>query len=135
MYFILVGLLLCSNMLITIPGELADLNAFIKATNNSRYGGNNIKQVETDRVAYTVKKYYPWPEEDYPVHIMFRWYTKNTRKDIDNVAFAKKFVLDGLVRGGIILDDRRKYVSGFTDTFCIDKDNPRVDVSIEKARF
>lgn len=51
------------------------------------------------------------------VIVHFTWYEKKGRRDVDNVAFAKKFILDALVKNKILTDDRRKFVKGFTDAF------------------
>lgn len=116
---------------LVIPGELTDLNTFIKAMNGHRLAGNSIKQEETDRVAMECR-IARIPEVDkYPVHITYNWYSKDQRKDTDNVAFAKKFINDGLVKAGVLEDDSRKFVAGFSDYFFIDKHNPRVEVNIE----
>jgi hypothetical protein len=68
--------------------------------------------------------------EKYPIRLAFRWYLKNKRKDPDNVAFAKKYVLDGLQMGGVIEGDSMKYIQGWQEEFFVDKENPRVEVSI-----
>lgn len=117
-------------MKFTIQGELTDLNAYIGALNSSRWGGNAIKQSETNRVMYEALQAKLGAITAYPVKLEFRWYAKDKRKDIDNTAFAKKFVLDGLVEAGVLADDSRKYVSGFSDEFFVDKENPRVEVEI-----
>lgn len=119
-------------MTITIEGELTDLNAYIKSLNRNRYGGNEVKQVETDRVAWQCKRW-RGHVDTFPVIITYHWYSKNRRMDIDNVAFAKKFVNDGLVTAGVLPNDSRKYVGGFADRFSIDKHRPRVEVTIESA--
>ena len=51
------------------------------------------------------------PVSRYPVRILFRWYSKDSRKDIDNVAFAKTFILNGLVLAGVLTEDSRKHGS------------------------
>lgn len=117
----------------TIKGELTDLNAYIKALNSSRFTGNNIKQVETHRVAVEARLASIGPVQNYPVHITYHWYSKDRRMDVDNVAFAKKFCNDGLVEAGVLENDGRKQVSGFSDKFYIDKHNPRVEVTITSA--
>lgn len=66
-----------------------------------------------------------------PVKIAFRWYEKNSRRDMDNIAFAKKFILDALVKKGVLQDDGWKWVKGFTDEFFIDKKNPRIEVELK----
>ena len=116
--------------MITIKGELTDLNQYIKALNNHRFVGSKIKKEETERVYWECKEQKIKPITEFPVKIHYRWYSPNARKDIDNVAFSKKFINDGMVMAGILPDDSRKYVSGFSDDFFIDKENPRVEVII-----
>lgn len=67
-----------------------------------------------------------------PVTIRFRWIEKNSRRDMDNIAFAKKFILDALVKKGVLPDDGWKWVKGFRDEFEIDKGNPRIEVELEE---
>lgn len=52
-----------------------------------------------------------------PVFVEFHWYEPNMKRDQDNVAFAKKFILDGLQIAGVITNDNYKWVKGFSDTF------------------
>ena len=47
------------------------------------------------------------------------------RRDADNVGFARKFVLDGLVAAGVIKDDSRKYVEQCPDRVLTDRARPR----------
>ena len=49
--------------------------------------------------------------------INFTWREKDKGRDLDNIAFAKKFILDAMVRRGIIPDDSQKWVKGFSDSF------------------
>ena len=57
------------------------------------------------------------PKFQHPVSIHFHWVEKNQKRDIDNIAFAKKFILDALVKLGKLKDDNQQYVKSFTDTF------------------
>ena len=118
---------------LTIPGELTDLNTYINAERRNRHIAAKIKKEETYRVAMEARAVpiYAVPECQYPVRVEFTWYTKNLRKDVDNVTFAKKFILDGLVEAGILEDDNRKHVALATDIgIRVDKENPRVEISI-----
>ena len=65
------------------------------------------------------------------VYLHFTWIEPNRNRDLDNVCFAKKFILDALVSNGIIETDGWRGVSGFTDEFGVDADNPRIEVTIE----
>lgn len=62
--------------------------------------------------------------------IIFRWYCKNQKKDPDNISFAKKFILDGMVKAGVLENDGWKQVAGFQDEFYLDKQHPRVEVEL-----
>ncbi|MDE2102079.1 MAG: hypothetical protein KGL39_32840 [Patescibacteria group bacterium] len=115
----------------TIPGELCDLNSYIDAERTNRYTASKIKKEETERVAMEAHISGIRPITQFPVHMRFSWYTKDLRKDIDNISFAKKFAMDGLVLAGVLPDDSRKYVAGYDgEYFYIGKENPRVVVEI-----
>lgn len=45
---------------------------------------------------------------------------KPRRRDKDNVARAKKYILDRLQVGGYLKNDNNKYISGFVDRFVYD---------------
>jgi hypothetical protein len=114
----------------TIKGELTDLNSYIAALNSSRWGGNSIKQIETNRVCREAQNSKVPKVIKYPVVITYKWFSKDLRKDTDNIAFSKKFINDGLVIAKILENDSRKFVCGFSDEFYIDKENPRVEIVI-----
>jgi len=58
------------------------------------------------------------PEEPLPrCHVTFIWIESNKRRDPDNVAFAKKFILDAAQKAGLIENDGHKQIAGFTDRF------------------
>lgn len=118
-------------MTISIPGELTDLNTYIQAERSNRYVAAKIKRHDTSYVAWQAKVAKVPQITDYPVIISFVWYTKDARKDCDNIAFARKFILDGLVEAGVLTGDGRKFVAGFGgDRFEIDKKNPRIELSV-----
>lgn len=115
-------------MQIIIQGELTDLNTYINSERRNRFLAAKIKQDNTATVYYTALGL--TPVVNYPVSINITWYTPNRRKDPDNIAFAKKFIMDGLVAAGILSNDTRAYISGFSDNFITDKKNPRIEVNI-----
>lgn len=67
-----------------------------------------------------------------PVTMHYTWIEPNRKRDKDNIAFAKKFIQDALVDCEVLKDDGWTNVIGFTDTFGVDKKNPRVVVTIEE---
>jgi Holliday junction resolvase RusA-like endonuclease len=60
----------------------------------------------------------------------YTWYEPNRKRDKDNIAFAKKFCQDALVKSGTLANDGWAEIDGFTDTFEVDKRRPRVEVKI-----
>jgi hypothetical protein len=64
------------------------------------------------------------------VQIRFLWVERDQRRDKDNVAAAKKFILDGLVSANVISGDGWGGVAGFTDEFAVDAARPGVHVTI-----
>ena len=79
-----------------IEGELTALNEFINAERRNRYIAAKIKKDETGYCQDVAKKSgLKLQETDFPCALIITWYVKNKRKDADNIAFAKKFILDG----------------------------------------
>jgi len=61
-------------------------------------------------------------------------YLKNRRTDGQNIrSIIEKFVLDGLVKAGVIKDDSVDYISYDSTEYHIDKNNPRVEIIISNA--
>lgn len=113
---------------IVIKGQLTDLNTFIETERKNRYEGARMKKENTEYVMWQTKGLEKI--NHYPLHIHITWYTRNLKIDPDNIAFAKKFILDGLVKNGIIKDDSRKFISGFSDAYEVDSINPRIKVQL-----
>jgi len=117
-----------SHPVLTIKGELTDLNSYIRVERGNKYAAAGVKQAETSRV-YIECKVQKIPKQKKGVFIIFQWYAKDQKKDKDNVAFAKKFILDGLVLAGVLESDRWDFISGFLDVFYVDSENPRVEIT------
>ena len=119
--------------MIVIRGELTDLNTYISAERSNRFMGAKIKKENTEMVIAQMMQTDNRKQEkiDKPCRINIRWYTRNERKDADNISFSKKFILDGLVKSGILKDDTRKWIRGFTDDFFVDASFPRIEIEFE----
>lgn len=72
------------------------------------------------------------PRFERPVKIAFKWTEGNKRRDLDGICFAKKFILDALVKYGVLSDDNRKCVTSFTDSFSYGKET-YVEIEIEEV--
>lgn len=71
---------------------------------------------------------------DGPVIMRYTWIEPNRRRDKDNIAFAKKFIQDALIRAGVLANDGWAQIKGFSDDFVVDRKRPRVEVEIEEAK-
>lgn len=94
--------------------KLPSLNEYINACRKNKYAGAEMKKRVENGIAYFIQKL---PMFKNPIKIHFHWIEGNKRRDLDNVAFGKKFILDALVKCGKMKDDNRKCVTGFIDTF------------------
>jgi len=114
---------------VIIEKVLPDLNSYINAERSNRMAAASIKKNATELCERAFlrqcKKVFTRP-----VNIIFNWYAPNDKKDRDNIAFAKKFILDGMVKSKVIKDDAWENILNFGDRFAIDCINPRVEVEI-----
>lgn len=111
-----------------IEGKLPSLNETIQASKRhwSKYAA--MKKEWTEIVAWEAKKMMKIRTKRNLFTLC--WHMKNKRTDPDNISFAKKFILDGLVVAQIIPKDNWKYVGGFIDIFEITKLKQRVCIYI-----
>jgi hypothetical protein len=114
-----------------IPGEFTTLNQHIAAANAHRAQAAKIKRDETARVRFAAAEVPPITE--YPVDLYLIWYRSNRKSDPDNVAFAIKYILDGLQDAGVMVQDTWQCVRSITHEFRVDKDAPGVAVTISKG--
>lgn len=56
------------------------------------------------------------------VDLLFEWHS-STRHDPDNVAFAKKFILDGLQLASVLENDNRKFIGTMADEIIQDDED------------
>ena len=117
---------------LTISGEIVSLNEYINAERENKYIAAKIKREMTEMCQWYLKGM--WKHMDKvkdKVHITFIWYCKNKKIDPDNTAWGKKFILDAMVKEGILKNDTWEFVEGFSDKFEIDSENPRIEVIMD----
>lgn len=121
----------CSDAVICeIPMKLPSCNEYINACRTGKYVGAKMKAETEDLICFYISKL---PEFKNPVKINFHWIESNKRRDLDGICFAKKFILDALVKAGKLKDDNRKCVTAFTDTFSYGKE-AGVRIIIEEVK-
>lgn len=105
-----------------IKQKLPSLNEYIGACRSNAYMGAKFKKEVEEIIGWYIRQ----SELHKPtraVRINFEWHERTKRRDADNIASAKKFILDALVKEGILINDSRKYVIGFNDTIIDDKED------------
>lgn len=118
---------------IIIPGTLPGLNDYIDAERSNKYQAAKLKRQTEEMIVMCIWEQMPGVEISEPVHIEYHWYEPNRRRDKDNIAFAKKFIQDALVKAGVLGNDGWQEIVSFEDKFGVDKENPRVEIVIEKS--
>jgi Holliday junction resolvase RusA-like endonuclease len=119
-------------MKFVIKGPLPGLNEYIEAERSNRYAASAMKKQVQHAIAQVCRAQHPKAHFKNPVRMHYLWVEKDMRRDCDNIAFAKKFIQDAFVKAGILIDDSRRYITGFTDEFAVDRKNPRVEIEMEE---
>ena len=119
-------------MRLIIPHELTDLNTYINAERSNKYAAAAIKERDTN-TAWLYSKRQKNENSNGRYRITFHWYCKDKRKDPDNIAFARKFILDGMVKAGVLKNDGWNNVASLSDEFYIDKEKPRIEVQLVES--
>lgn len=109
-----------------IPLKLPSLNEYIEANRINRFKAAKMKRDTEEAIMIYMRQL---PKFNNPVRIHFLWYEENRRRDVDNVAFGKKFIIDALVKMKKIDNDGQRYVKGVSDSFEI-ADKAKVIVTI-----
>ena len=99
---------------VTIPHKLVGINDYTRACRTNKYVGAKMKQEQERICGLYIARLKPMFK---PVHITITWVETGKHRDPDNIAFAKKFILDSLVHYGVIGNDNHRHIKGFTDLF------------------
>ena len=113
-----------------IYGRLSSLNEYIRACRSNVYQANELKKDNEIRVIQGARAMKLSKVYKYPIKLKIAFYEPDRRRDVDNVSFAVKFILDGLVKAQILQNDSQKHVSEIQSVVEVDKKNPRVEVEI-----
>lgn len=122
------------DQLLIVHGELPHLNKVIRLSKGHWSGYSRDKRRWTEAVAWEAVAQNVTQVTD-PVYIAFEWFTKDRRVDPDNVRFAAKYILDGLTKAKVLPDDSMQWIRGFRDYFAVDKNSPRVQVTLSEVRL
>ena len=113
-----------------VRGSLPTLNEYTEVTRSNLYASAKMKKDAEERIIWEIRSQLKGWKTQGKVYVLFKWIEKNKRRDKDNVSFAKKFVLDALVKSGTICNDSWRYIEGFADQFDVDPKHHGVQVDI-----
>ncbi len=117
--------------MITIYGELSSLNEYTRACRSNQYYGAKMKSENEMLILKSLTAKHVNKIKKYPIKLKLTWYVKDKRKDPDNITFAIKFILDALVKYGILENDTQKHIQEIHHYIKVDKKNPRVEIEYE----
>ena len=112
-----------------IAVKMPGLNDYVRECRGNRYLAARTKKNLEYFLCVHIKQL---PVFEGPVLLEFEWIEKDRKRDPDNVAFAKKFILDALVKAGKIPNDTAHYIAGFRDRFTY-ADEYAVNIQITEA--
>lgn len=104
----------------TVEQRLTSYNEHEKKRRANRYRANADKVKMENIIGWRIRKARLNPVSS-PQWVIFEWHEKTKRRDKDNVASAKKFILDALQKTNILPKDSNRYIAGFTDRFIYDR--------------
>lgn len=112
-----------------IPGPLPVLNDYLGK--GQRFTYTAAKKQWGHTIGCEIKRQHLKPMGR--VFIRWTWQEADMRRDPDNIsAIGKKFVLDALVKMGIMKNDGWKQIAGWTDTWVLVPQSPGVTVILEE---
>lgn len=115
---------------VTVPIRLPGLNEYIDKCRGNKYAGANMKRQSQNDCLIFIKAAFRGKQVK-KAGFVFHWYEPNKRRDKDNISsFGRKVFMDAIQAAGVMENDGWDQVEYLTDTFHIDKNNPRLEVEV-----
>lgn len=113
-----------------IPGRLIGLNEYVNECRKNKYAAAKIKNEAQTAICWEIKRQ-KVKRFNRAVDVHITWIEPNMKRDKDNISFAKKFILDSLVKMKVIENDNWKWINGLSDRFLVNRANPRIIVTLD----
>lgn len=115
----------------TIPGRLDGVNEYTYTNRRNPIEGGKMKRRNQDAVCWAIKAAHLKPMGKVNVHV--EWIEPNMRRDKDNIRGGIKFILDALVEMGILANDGWNQIGNLSDSYMVNKREPRIIVTLEEV--
>ena len=96
-----------------IKQKLPSLNDTLRYNRSNKYLGAQFKKEIEEAIGWAIRQALTsgtLHKTTRPVVINILWHEKSKRRDVDNIQSSQKFILDALVKKGVLVDDNRNYV-------------------------
>lgn len=109
-----------------IRRKLPSLNVTIGKNRTNKYLGAKFKAEIEEAIGWDIKQALtqkilkPITE---PCDILIDFYESTMRRDVDNIQSAQKFILDSMVKNGILKNDNRRWVKQIYHTIHDDSED------------
>lgn len=97
----------------TIKQKLPSLNDTLRYNRTNMYMGAKFKKEVEEVIGWSIRQALTSKtlhRVETPVIVKICWHEKTIKRDADNIQSSVKFILDALVKKGVLVDDSRKYV-------------------------
>jgi Holliday junction resolvase RusA-like endonuclease len=101
----------------TITTKLPTLNEYILAERTNKFAGAALKKKFTDICSWQSLQLRGKVNKDEIHSVTIDWHLPTKKSDPDNVSFAVKFLLDGLVTASILKNDGANQIHSLTHNF------------------
>ena len=121
----------------TIPGKLPGYNEQCEADRKNAIAGYRLRNDTENMILFLIRASMNRGNTRKimkPCRIHFDWCECRTNRDLDNIFFAKKYILDALQVAGILPNDSQKWVQHLSDDFhkCRSQQDECIVVEIEE---
>ena len=117
-----------------IEGRLPGLNEYITAERSNRYRAAKMKADSQKLVSAYIMKHLRGIRIRRPVVMHYLWIERDRRRDKSNICgYGRKVIEDALVMCKVLKDDGWDEIENFSDSFGIDRQRPRIIVTMEET--
>lgn len=122
-------------MRITVVGKLPSFHEYMNGIDGKKDEQEKLKQQIEDKLLWGIKQSNVRGTDE-PVILKINWYEKDRTRDANNVVFAKKFIIEALVKSNVLNGKTRRYIKGFQDELFVDSTDPRIEIElIEQNKY